>query len=137
MYKVASIKTVYTNEITYSGGSGTYLVSAQKTYSAKIGLMYASDYGYAASPTYWNGTTLYNFYSDAYKTDWMYMGEYEWTISRSPYTNVAYGVLDTGNVYNGDTNHSTFTVRPVFYLTSSTAASGSHAGTESDPLRVS
>ena len=58
------------------------------TYDAKIGLMYASDYGFAASPSAWT-TTLYNYDgNDAKGTsiktiNWMYMGYYDWTISRT------------------------------------------------------
>ena len=49
----------------------------------KIGLMYASDYGFAAEPSAWS-TTL-NKYSQSSVTsvNWMYMGLGEWTIARN------------------------------------------------------
>ena len=66
------------------------------TYDAKIGLMYVSDYGFAASPSAWT-TTLYNYDgNDAKGTsiktiNWMYMGYYDWMISRiSDYSHTAF-----------------------------------------------
>ena len=110
--------------------------STGTTYSAKIGLMYANDYGFAASPSAW--TTNMSSYSSTgiRNNNWMYMGLYEWTISRySSYSVNAFGVYTTGylNLYIVYTNY--FAVRPVFYLTSSTTyVSGS--GTQSDPIRI-
>ena len=50
------------------------------TYNAKIGLMYVSDYGYAASSNYWTRALYdYNYVS---VNNWMYMGLSEWTITR-------------------------------------------------------
>ena len=44
------------------------------TYTDEIGLMYPSDYGYAASPENWN-TILYNYDNDTNRNNnWMYMG---------------------------------------------------------------
>ena len=108
--------------------------STGTTYSAKIGLMYANDYGFAASPSYW--TTNMSSYSSARDNNWMHMGLYEWTISRDSSNSYrAFGVLRAGDldintVYNVDS-----AIRPVFYLTSSiTYVSGS--GTSSDPIRI-
>ena len=105
------------------------------TYSAKIGLMYVSDYGYAASNSYW--TTNMISYDSAKNNNWMYMGLYEWTISRdSSFSYYTFMVSHTGSLYH---NYSVYdygiAVRPVFYLTSSTTyISGS--GTQSDPFRI-
>ena len=108
--------------------------SSGTTYSAKIGLMYASDYGYAVSNSYW--TINMNSYSIASSNNWMYMGLYEWTISRfSSGSNRAFRVDHSGylsRIYVYDDRNA---VRPVFYLTSSTTyVSGS--GTSSDPIRI-
>ena len=106
------------------------------TYSAKIGLMYASDYGFAASPSAWTAN-LNNYNGEAIKNvNWMYMGLYEWTISRNAGT--AYRVFDAGSTGGVDLDDATsaFGVRPVFYLTSSVNyASGS--GSATDPIVVS
>ena len=110
------------------------------TYEAKIGLMYASDYGFAASPSAWT-TTLYNYDgNDAKETsiktiNWMYMGYYDWTISRSSdFSLSAFIVSNVGYVYNLDVSSSRG-VRPSFNLSSSiTYVSGS--GSAVDPILI-
>ena len=99
----------------------------------KIGLMYVSDYGYGASEEYW--TTELNNYEPTVDSNWMYLGAYEWLISRnSDYTNGAFLVFGTGYVYSYGVNF-TFAVRPSFYLESDvTYASGS--GSMTDPLKI-
>ena len=108
-------------------------------YSAKIGLMYVSDYGFGADPSAWT-TTLYNYDgsvngSTIRSLNWMHMGYYEWTISRSAdYSNGAFGVDYDGYV-NSNGVRNNHAVRPSFNLESSiTYASGS--GTQSDPIRI-
>ena len=110
------------------------------TYDAKIGLMYVSDYGFAASPSAWT-TTLYNYDgNDAKGTsiktiNWMYMGYYDWMISRtSDYSNNAFFVYDDGYVYNNIVSYNNG-VRPSFNLLSSiTYVSGS--GSAVDPILI-
>ena len=108
--------------------------SSSTTDSMKIGLMYVSDYGFAASPDYW--TTALSSYSSATSTNWLYLSVYEWTVSRySSFTSGAFHVLSTGNVYRNFAVTASWAVRPCFYLTSSTTyVSGS--GTSSDPFRI-
>ena len=109
------------------------------TYDAKIGLMYVSDYYYGASPSAW---TLMGYNSDATKdyraatsTNWLYLGSYEWTISRfSGYAGSAFRVDSTGDVDYYVVTYS-YGVRPSFNLESSVKyVSGS--GSMSDPVRV-
>ena len=110
------------------------------TYDAKIGLMYASDYGFAASPSAWT-TTLYNYDgNDAKGTsiktiNWMYMGYYDWTISRhSGYSNDAFIVNYGGLVHYYAVSYNNG-VRPSFNLSSSiTYVSGS--GSAVDPILI-
>ena len=140
------IGTTWSNKIAthtwYVGGSSSASVTPKTwynaesrgtTYSAKIGLMYVSDYGYAASNSYWT-ITLWD-YGDAKNNNWMYMGLEDWTISNgSSLSNTAAGVRDTGGLsYSGVFNG--YAVRPSFYLTSSTTyVSGS--GSSADPIRI-
>ena len=122
-------KQYYTTEL----GSS----SSSTTYSAKIGLMYVSDYGYAASPANWSAA-LYDYDNDTNRNNnWMYMGAYDWTISRnSDNTYRAFRVSKSGLVLDLYVNdNSRGGVRPSFYLESSVVLSGG-TGTETDPFRL-
>ena len=125
-------KTSYQNEIVAP--------AENTTYDAKIGLMYVTDYGFAASPSAWT-TTLNNYDgNDAKGTsiktiNWMYMGYYDWMISRnSDYSNSAFFVDSDGSV-NCSNVSSYGGVRPSFNLSSSiTYVSGS--GSAVDPILI-
>ena len=127
-------KTVYQNEVvnpvtTNSQDNAT-------TYSAKVGLMYASDYGFAAAPSAWT-TQLSSYKGEAIKNvNWMYMGLDEWTISRNADVSYyAFSVDNPGHLYYSMVGNLAFAVRPVFYLSSSVNyVSGS--GTAADPISI-
>ena len=110
--------------------------SSGTTWNGKIGLMYVSDFGFAASNSAW--TTYMSSYNSTSIRDnnWMYMGLTEWPISRESSSAVStFRVSDSGGVYGSSFLGSSFVIRPCFYLTSSTTyLSGS--GTESDPIRL-
>ena len=133
-------KTVYQNEIISPVTTNT--TDNATDYSAKVGLMYVSDYMYAAPQDKWTlvGWNADNDASKDYRAatsvNWMYMGLHEWTISRpADYSDGAFIVDPTGNVGNYDVGNFAFGVRPVFYLTSSVNyASGS--GSAADPIVV-
>ena len=128
------------------GGSSTYLYDAPKiayqyevgssalttTNDAKIGLMYVSDYGFAADSSGW--TTKLSSYNSNNSKNWLYLGSNEWTISRNSGTaSNAFDVF-SGYVLNRNVIIS-YAVRPSFNLLSSTTyVSGS--GSMSDPVRV-
>ena len=127
-------KTVYQNEIV--NPVTTNSTDNKTEYSAKIGLMYASDYAFAAAPSAWT-TTIWGYSDTAISTaNWMYMGLDEWTISRradSP--DEAISVRYTGFVDGNWVDNYAFAVRPVFYLSSSVIyASGS--GSANDPILI-
>ena len=114
--------------------------SSSTTDSMKIGLMYLSDYYYAATPTYWTypGYSAYgsNYdYRAATSSNWLYSGLNEWTISRrSDHSEYAFDIDYSGrtSIYIVD---GSMDIRPCFYLTSSiTYVSGS--GTSSNPFRI-
>ena len=126
-------KTAYQNEIV--NPVTTNSTDSATEYSAKIGLMYASDYGFAAAPSAW-ATQLSSYNGEAIKNvNWMYMGLYEWTISRNAgYAFFVFLVDDTGFVNYYCATYACG-VRPVFYLSSSVNyVSGS--GTAADPILV-
>ena len=104
-------------------------------YKAKIGLMYVSEYGFAASPELWTTVMkIYNYF-DATSNNWMYMGLSEWTISRSADdSDYAFNVQNASNLFNSEV-FATLAVRPSFNLESSiTYKSGS--GSMSDPIII-
>ena len=128
-------REMYTREIT----------NATKTYgpsdgTSKIGLMYASDYGFAASPSAWT-KTLFNYDgNDVNGTsiitiNWMYMGHSEWTIS--PYSSSSGGVFfldDDGYVSYYTTTYG-YGSRPVLYLKASVLYAGG-LGTKDSPITL-
>ena len=100
----------------------------------KIGLMYVSDYGFAAAPSNWT-TELYN-YESAISLNWIYTGLWEWTLVRGTDSNenvfLLYGSGNIGAALPADD----FSVRPVFYLQSWILYSGGD-GTQENPYRIS
>ena len=103
-----------------------------------IWFKYASDYGFAGSPKYWNLPGYKDEGEDirkGIKENWLYTGNYEWAISRlSGFAYLVFFVSATGcvNSYYAPVAH---VVRPVFNLVSSvTYASGT--GTKSNPIRI-
>ena len=126
-------KTAYQNEVVQPA-PGEY--SSETEDNKKIGLMYASDYGFAAAPSAWT-TNLLDYDGEAIKSaNWMYLGATEWTISRTADDSIlAFYVYSTGYVSNSLVGVHVFGVRPVFYLSSSVNyASGS--GTAADPITI-
>ena len=130
--------TTYQNEIV--SPVATNSTDNATTYSAKIGLMYASDYGFGAVPKAWT-TTLMNYGgsvngSTIRSQNWMHMGYYDWTISRrSDVSSVAFGVNCYGVLFTRYDVRSYYGVRPSFNL-ESTVAYVSGSGSMSDPIRV-
>ena len=129
IYNFVPVKQTYQNEIVSPAESTTY--------SAKIGLMYVSDYGYATSPSNWN-IDLYDYGSTTVKNNnWMYMGNQEWTITRRSDNNYAFMVLNSGGITGQTVNTflSFLNVRPTFYLKPEvTYVSGD--GSQSSPYRI-
>ena len=123
----------YTNEITNPVTTNT--TDNATTYSAKIGLMYVSDYGFAASPDAWTLTMSSYNNTTATNNNWMYMGLYEWTISRrADDSNFAFFVFYDGFVSSNYVDYLSG-VRASFNLESSVSyVSGS--GSMSDPIVI-
>lgn len=130
-----AMNEVYVNEIVSP--------SSSVKVSSKIGLMYISDYGYAASPTYWT-YPAYNVtggptadYRAAVNENWMYLGISEWTITRSTgISTMAFHVYNPGYLTAVAVNISHVALRPTFYL-NSTITYVSGAGSYSNPVRLS
>ena len=129
----SNAKTAYDYEVGANKDAKTTVIS-------KIGMVYVSDYYYAASKDYW---TLpgYNFsgncYSKAISDNWLYTGLYEWTISRnSDASGSAIGVFVYGYPAGAGVNiQFGAAVRPSFSLSSSIKFT-SGEGTAINPIRV-
>ena len=108
------------------------------TNDAKIGLMYISEYGFAAEPSAWT-TTLGQYQSEREK-NWMYMGIADHSITYIPSSSGDNGSENMGvNMYGGVGLSSDLDggspVRPTFSLLPTiTYKSGS--GTPADPIRI-
>ena len=131
------IESVYYN----TGMAGSYSLSSSNFYAKEIakqtsentsiGLMYASDFGYAIS-----GYTGNLGYSSAYSqmvNNWLFGQSYEWTMtahsSSTPVRVLNPGGLTSHSAYNG------YAVRPVLYLQSNiNKISGD--GTEGNPYKI-
>ena len=141
-------KKIATTTWKVGGGSSTKLLdvpstayqyevgsnASTTTVDKKIGLMYVSDYGFAADQSAW--TTKLDSYNSNTSKNWLYLGSDEWTISRDDsvtfdcafYVNID-GYVSISSVGIGNA------VRPSFNLLSSTSyVSGS--GSMSDPVRI-
>ena len=119
-------RTVYNLEVG-SSSIGT-------TDSMKIGLMYVSDFGFAANSGYWS--IELGEYETAAENNWL-AGLDEWTITRSNYGDQLFYIMSTGYVRSDSYYHvdEQLAVRPCFYLNSNVTYTGG-TGTQSDPIRI-
>ena len=121
-----SVRTVFTNEINNP---------VNNTYTAKIGLMYVSDYGYASVASRW--TTMMEESSSGHANidNYLFLRFNDWTITpNSGNSNNVYSIESEGIVTTASVN-AAYGIRPAFYLKDSVMyVSGT--GTISDPIRV-
>ena len=130
-----------TNGITPSAMYTAEITNATKTYgpsngTSKIGLMYVSDYGFAASSSAW--TTNMSSYDSSTITsvNWMYMGLDEWTITPDSSTSYFVFFLSSyGSLFSNTYAYYGYGVRPVLYLKSSALYAGG-SGTKNSPITL-
>ncbi len=112
-------------------------------WTGQVGLMYASDYGFATS----GGTTtgisaclakeLYNWDSaeDCYTNNWLYNGDYLWTLTPDAGYSYRVAYVGSGGYVNYDSANIGYGVRPSLNLKSDTVfVSGT--GTKEDPYVI-
>ena len=128
----------YQNEITNAVTTNT--TDSKTEYKAKVGLMYVSDYYYAAGQSAWtlvgyNSSDATKEYRFSKGENWLYGGGWDWTISRNAdNSSRAFLVSDVGRVNNGGVSDGRG-VRPSFNLESAiTYVSGS--GSANDPIVI-
>ena len=121
----------------YERGTLRYNTNRPLYWEGKVGLMYPTDYGYAAGNSCVNGTLLYDYYRGCKNEDWLNISNIEqWLMS--PYSGSSYYVFlvnGAGQFSFGDSYYAR-AVRPVFYLTSSTTITGGE-GTSVAPYILS
>ena len=136
---------VMTNQFyTYERGTTRYDTNSPLYWDGMVGLMYPSDYGYAAGNTCVTVTDPYNYNRRCKNKDWLWMtnsSNYssgaEWLMSSlSDNSGSVFGVLSSGYVLNGRVAIDAGSARPVFYLSSSASISDGN-GTSSNPYILS
>ena len=138
IYSITPMSVVYTNEILNPVSTNTQ--DGKTEYIAKIGMIYASDYGYAAMQSAWTiGLSSYDNNTISAK-NWLYKGVREWILTRiSSSTTLVYDILGSGRLGTHSLASFKCGIRSVFYLDKSTVIdmNGAHAGTLDDPYRIS
>ena len=151
-YKYTTGKGIYLHEMNKGTSSDTSCTNYNKTAinclggswttpTAKIGLMYASDYALSLGQAALSYTSSSNY--STLKNSWIMTTDkgastssYEWIMSRtgagsSSTTYYAGAIYKSGDLF-GISVSSTYSVRPVFYLTGDVKSS-SGTGTLTDP----
>ncbi len=117
-------------------GSTYYYGTNPNSWVGKLGLMYASDYGYAASDECTQ--TLYNYDNATCKNNnWLYnIKVNEWLLPQgASNSSNAFSVISGGFATYGLVSSVQFAVRPVLYLISSAQITGGN-GTSSSPYTL-
>ena len=123
-YNTSTVKT--TAMYNYERGTLRYKTDKPLYWDGMVGLMYPSDYGYAAGNTCVNGTKLYDYDGGCMNKDWLYISNtYQWFMSpNSGNSNIVFFVFSGGYVrYDGYSVDDARSARPVFYLNSSASIS--------------
>ena len=111
-----------------------------ETYKTKVGLFYASDFGYAASPLYWTYSGFKSDKSDYRQSsalNWMYMGLEDLGITVFLKKDI-YSVRVSGSGFIGgiSPDENRLFVRPSFYLKEDVLFSSGN-GSINNPYRIS
>ena len=113
-------------------GSTYYNGSNPNNWVGKLALMYASDYGYAASDEC--TVNLYNYdNATCINNNWLFKGNAEWMLPQVASSSlIAFGVHSEGYVSYDRVSINPLGVRPVLYLISSVQITGGD-GTSTNP----
>ena len=131
--------TPLTNEMYgYERGTLRYNTDRPLYWEGMVGLMYPSDYGYAAGNTCVTETKLFDYDGGCKIKDWLYISNtYQWLMSPgSGDSGRVFNVNSSGYVNNGHISNNVYSVSPVFYLNSSASIS-SGDGTSAAPYILS
>ncbi len=135
-YNTSSVTT----QVMYGYERGTARIDTNRPlyWDGYVGLMYPSDYGYAAGKSCGDGTNLYNYDGSCKSKDWLFNSS-NWQWLMSPYSGYSvgvFGVFPSGYVYYDDRSPGDYSARPVFFLNSSANISEGE-GTSAAPYILS
>ena len=132
---------VITNQFyTYERGTTTSSGNS-KYWDGYVGLMYASDYGYAAGNSCFTDTGIWVYQNECKEKDWLNFSQnHQWLmtpLSSSGYVAILFstGTIDANNSGLSGICSVPLSVRPTFYLTSTTSII-SGTGTMDDPYII-
>ena len=129
-----NLETLTASEYYNVERSSTVYSGNPVTMTQYIGLMYPSDYGYAAGNSCLS-TALYNYGSSCKNSDWLYNGVNEWLQTpHASYSTYAVYLRSSSYVYNARVSLS-YAVRPVLYLNSNVQITGGD-GSQSSPFQL-
>ena len=135
-YATSSQKDVmyqYERKIQNTKSNEFYYGSNPNSFIGKLGLMYASDYGYAVSDECTKNLMSYSGDATCTNNNWLFKGNSEWLLPQhSYYSYYAFTVEAFGSVNNNHVNGNQNGVRPVLYLISSVEITGGE-GTSTNP----
>ena len=134
-------KGVMTNQFyAYERGTARYDTNRPLYWDGYVGLMYPSDYGYAAGNSCVTGTDPYNYDGGCKNKDWLYYSnKHQWLMSPfSGNSRNVFHVISSGYVYNENNGSSYYvlSVRPTFYLKADTNIK-SGEGSSTNPYLLS
>ena len=120
----------------YERGTLRYTTSRPLYWDGMVGLMYLSDYGYAAGKTCVDGTNLVNYNSSCKSKDWLYdSNNFQWLMSLGSGAPDHVFLVGKGGQGGYSKCSTPLAVFPVFYLTSTTSII-SGTGTMDDPYII-
>ena len=127
----------------YERGTERYDASRPLYWDGNVGLMYPSDYGYAAGNRCATVVDIYNYRinGECRNNDWLFNNKDEWLMMpNSNALDISFLLLSTGGLFDISTEYFPVSydclIRPTFYLTSTTSIT-SGTGTSSDPYIIS
>ena len=126
---------MYQYERKISGSNTYYYGTNPNSWTGKIGLMYISDYGYAASDTCTSNLSSYND-ETCTSNNWLYNNKKnEWLLpQRSNYSGDVFNIDADGLVGFNSASNNNYAVRPTLYLKYNVQIS-SGDGTSSNPYK--
>ena len=127
---------MYQYERKISGSNTYYYGTNPNSWTGKLGLMYISDYGYAASDTCTSNLANYND-ETCTSNNWLYnIKKNEWLLSqRSNYSGDVFNIDANGLVGFNSASNNYYAVRPTLYLKSEVQITEGD-GTSTNPYKL-